>query len=151
MAEPTLKILVLQGPNLNLLGTREPEVYGSFTLDDVHADLEKEGRTLGVELEFLQSNHEGELIDAVQAAPGKGIQGIIINAASYTHTSIGLRDALAGVGLPYIEIHISNVYRREEFRRHSYLSADAAGVVVGFGVDGYRLSLHGLARKLREA
>lgn len=146
----TLKILVLQGPNLNLLGQREPEVYGSFTLDDVHKSMQAQAGALDVELSFLQSNEEGQLITAVQQAARGGTDGAVINAGSYTHTSIGLRDALKGTGLPFVEIHISNVHAREAYRTHSYLSDIASGVVVGFGVVGYRLALDGLVARLRE-
>ena len=144
-----LKITVLQGPNLNMLGQREPEVYGAFTLEQIHDDLNHTAGSQAVTLDFFQSNHEGELIDRVQQSGPAGVHGLIINAGSFTHTSIGLRDALKGSGLPFIEVHISNVHARESFRAHSYLSDIAAGVVLGFGVIGYRLALLGLIERLR--
>ena len=145
-----MKILAIQGPNLNMLGQREPEVYGSLTLDDIHVSLKREAEALGVELECFQSNHEGALIDKIQAARDSGVAGIIINAGAFTHTSIALRDALASQDAPFVEVHISNVHRREKFRHRSYLSPIAAGIVVGFGADVYRLGLLGLVKKLGE-
>ncbi len=150
MNKRSLHVLVLQGPNLNLLGLREPEVYGAATLEDIHADLTKQAETLGVKVDFFQSNHEGALIDRIQAARAQDVDGLILNAGSLTHTSIGLRDALKGTALPFVEVHISNVHAREEFRHHSFLSAIASGIVVGFGVGGYRLALTGLVEKLRD-
>jgi 3-dehydroquinate dehydratase-2 len=135
-----MNVMVIHGPNLNLLGTREPEVYGSQTLADINALLETEAKALGLTLKATQSNSEGALVDAVQAA-GKWANAIIINPGAYTHTSIALRDAIAGVKVPTIECHLSNVYAREEFRRHSYVSPVAAGVISGFGADSYRLAL----------
>ena len=143
-----MNILVLQGPNLNLLGTREAHIYGRETLKDIHGELERQAEGLGVQLEFLQTNHEGEMLDRIHGARGH-FQGIVINAGAWTHTSVALADALAGVEIPFIEIHISNVHKREEFRHNSYLSPLAAGIVVGFGKDGYRLALDGLAALLR--
>jgi 3-dehydroquinate dehydratase-2 len=138
-------VLVLHGPNLNLLGTREPEVYGRTTLADIDADLRKRGRELGVAVDCFQSNHEGELIDRIQAAgrsEGGGRAGaIIINPGGYTHTSVALRDALAAVGLPVIEVHLSNVAAREEFRHRSLVAPIAVGSIVGLGAIGYRLAL----------
>ena len=143
-----MQILVLHGPNLNLLGTREPEVYGSATLDQINAELAKIAADAGASLSAFQSNHEGELIDRVQAARLDGTHFIIINPAAYTHTSVALRDALAGVSIPFIEVHLSNVHRREPFRHHSYFSDLAVGVIVGLGADGYRLALgHALKRR----
>jgi len=140
-------ILVLHGPNLNLLGTREPEVYGSVTLDQINTELTKIGADAGSAVTTFQSNHEGALIDRVQAARLDGTDFIIINPAALTHTSVGLRDALAGVAIPFIEVHLSNVHRREPFRHHSYFSDLAEGVIVGLGADGYRLALgHALKR-----
>ena len=136
-----MQILVLHGPNLNLLGTREPEVYGSVTLDQINAELAKIAADAGSTLASFQSNHEGALIDRVQAARLDGTAFIIINPAALTHTSVGLRDALAGVAIPFIEVHLSNVHRREAFRHHSYFSDLAEGVIVGLGADGYRLAL----------
>jgi len=142
-----MQILVLHGPNLNMLGTREPEVYGAVTLDQINAELTKIAAEAGATLVTFQSNHEGALIDRVQAARQDGTAFIIINPAAYTHTSVGLRDALAGVAIPFIEVHLSNVHRREPFRHHSYFSDLAEGVIVGLGADGYRLALsHALKR-----
>jgi 3-dehydroquinate dehydratase-2 len=142
-----MQILVLHGPNLNLLGTREPQVYGSTTLDQINAELEKIAADAGAELDAFQSNHEGALIDRVQAARLDGTRFIIINPGAFTHTSVALRDALAGVAIPFIEVHLSNVHRREPFRHHSYFSDLAEGVIVGLGADGYRLALgHALKR-----
>jgi 3-dehydroquinate dehydratase-2 len=142
-----MQILVLHGPNLNLLGTREPEVYGAVTLDQINAELTKIAAEAGAALATFQSNHEGALIDRVQAARQDGTVFIVINPAAFTHTSIGLRDALAGVAIPFIEVHLSNVHRREPFRQHSYFSDLAEGVIVGLGADGYRLALsHALTR-----
>lgn len=135
------RILVLHGPNLNLLGTREPEVYGNTTLTAIHEGLEARARAAGVLLESFQSNHEGELVDRVQAARTEGVAFILLNPAAYTHTSIALRDALAAVAIPFIELHLSNVHARESFRHHSYFSDIAVGVICGFGADSYRLAL----------
>jgi 3-dehydroquinate dehydratase-2 len=145
------KILVLNGPNLNLLGTREPAVYGATTLADVQALCETTGQALGVAVDFRQSNHEGVLIDWIHEAGiahrGGGLLGVVFNAGAYTHTSVALHDAIKGAGVPVVEVHISNVHAREPFRHHSYLSPAAAGIVVGFGIDGYALAMHGLARR----
>ncbi|MEQ1439866.1 type II 3-dehydroquinate dehydratase [Fontimonas sp. SYSU GA230001] len=135
------RLLLINGPNLNLLGTREPGVYGSRTLPDIEQQLRDEAHALGHALDCFQSNHEGALVDRVQQARGDGTQFILINPGAYTHSSIALRDALLGVALPFIEIHLSNVHAREPFRRHSYLSDIAAGVIVGCGPLGYRLAL----------
>lgn len=143
----TTTLLILNGPNLNLLGTREPGVYGSHTLDDVEELCASAAGAHGWAVNCRQSNHEGELVDAIQCAPGAA-DGIIINAAAYTHTSVALRDAISAVNLPTVEVHISNVHRREEFRHHSYLSAVVDAVIVGAGVDGYRLAIDHLVRKL---
>ena len=136
-----MQILVLHGPNLNMLGTREPGVYGNRTLDQIDADLIRKATDAGATLQSFQSNHEGALIDRVQAARTDGTQFIIINPAALTHTSVGLRDALAAVALPFIEVHLSNIHRREPFRHHSYFSDLAVGVICGLGADGYRLAL----------
>ncbi|MBX9716214.1 MAG: type II 3-dehydroquinate dehydratase [Burkholderiaceae bacterium] len=145
-----MQILVLHGPNLNLLGTREPDVYGTLTLAQIDADLYKLALDAGSALQSFQSNHEGALIDRVQAARDDGTQFIIINPAALTHTSVGLRDALAAVALPFIEVHLSNIHQREAFRHHSYFSALAVGVICGLGADGYRLALaHALTRGVR--
>jgi 3-dehydroquinate dehydratase-2 len=135
------KVLVLHGPNLNLLGQREPAVYGHTTLADIDRRLTERAAQAGVGLETFQSNHEGALIDRVQAAPAAGVEAIIINPGGYTHTSVALRDALAGVALPFVEVHLSNIHRREEFRRHSYFSDLAQGCIVGLGAAGYDLAL----------
>ena|ERR1700744_5049012 len=140
-------VWVLNGPNLNLLGTREPSVYGRQTLADIEAACQKRAETLGLDIDFRQSNSEGTLIDWVQAARGTA-DGIVINAAGYTHTSVALMDALSAVGLPVIEVHLSNIHRREEFRHHSYISPVARGVIVGLGGHGYELALEALARLL---
>jgi 3-dehydroquinate dehydratase-2 len=142
-----LRVLVVQGPNLNLLGTREPEIYGTTTLDEIHAELATAAKASGAELEFFQSNHEGALIDRIQAAQAWA-DGILINPAGLGHTSVSLRDALAATGLPVVEVHLSNIFAREEFRRHSTISAVAHGVVSGLGPIGYRLALEGLLRHL---
>ena len=136
-----MKILVLNGPNLNLLGTREPQTYGATTLAEVEAELQAAASAGGAELQCFQSNHEGALIDRIHAARGQAVDAIIINPGGLTHTSVALRDALAGVAIPFIEVHVSNVHQREEFRHHSYLSGIAAGVLVGFGTAGYRMAL----------
>lgn len=135
------KILVLHGPNLNLLGSREPAVYGHVTLNEIDARLQSRAAQRGASVESFQSNHEGALIDRVQAAPGEGVDAIIINPGGYTHTSVALRDALAGVGLPFVEVHLSNIHRREPFRRHSYFSDLAEGSIVGLGAAGYELAM----------
>lgn len=144
-------ILVLNGPNLNLLGTREPTLYGSDTLADVEALCVKAAEPHGVSIDFRQSNHEGVLIDAVHEAGRRRkageLLGIVFNAGAYTHTSIALQDAIRGAEVPMIEVHISNVHARESFRHHSWLSPVAVGIVVGFGVDGYRLAVDGLIRQ----
>ncbi len=148
-----MKIMVLNGPNLNLLGTREPTVYGSTTLADVDALCRDAGQRLGVEIDCRQSNHEGQLIDWIHeagAAHRNGqLVGAVFNAGAYTHTSVALHDAIKGADLPVVEVHISNVHAREPFRHHSYLSPAAAGIVVGFGVDGYVLAIEGLLRRGR--
>jgi 3-dehydroquinate dehydratase-2 len=141
-------VLVLNGPNLNLLGTRKPEVYGSTTLADVENLCRDTAKELGLELDFRQSNHEGQLIDWIheagpRVAAGASI-GAVLNPGALTHTSVALHDAIEGVSLPVIELHVSNVHRREEFRHHSYISPVASGIVVGFGVAGYPLAIRGL-------
>lgn len=149
VAEPEeVRIAVLHGPNLNLLGTREPEVYGSVTLEGIDARLRSEAEELGVEIETFQSNVEGILVDRVQEWGGR-VDGFVVNAAAYTHTSIALRDALSGVGRPFVEVHISNVQAREPFRHDSLLAPKAIGAIMGFGVDSYVLGLRGLVTYLR--
>ena len=138
-----MKVLVLHGPNLNLLGLREPEIYGRQTLSDINSALVAQGEALGAAVSLLQSNHEGALIDAIHAAYGS-IDGIMINPGGLTHTSVALRDALAGVAIPFGEVHLSNVYAREPFRHHSYLSPIAVGVISGFGHNSYSLGLSAL-------
>jgi 3-dehydroquinate dehydratase II len=136
-----MQVLVLHGPNLNLLGSREPAVYGSTTLEQIDAELSEIASKAGASLSSFQSNHEGALIDRVHAARPDGTDFIIINPAALTHTSVGLRDALAGVALPFVEVHISNVHKREPFRHRSYFSDLAEGVICGLGPAGYRLAL----------
>lgn len=142
-------ILVLHGPNLNLLGMREPEIYGRTTLANIHLAMEAQARSEGVQIESFQSNHEGDLIDRVQAAGSEGVRFIIINPAAYTHTSVGLRDALAAVDIPFIEVHLSNIHAREPFRQKSYFSDLAVGVVCGLGAHGYQLALQFALERLR--
>lgn len=135
------RILVLNGPNLNLLGTREPAIYGAQTLADIERALTAQANAHQAGIDFFQSNHEGALIDRIHAARNDGTDFILINAGALTHTSIGLRDALAAVAIPFVEVHLSNVYRREDFRHHSYLSDLALGSIVGLGAAGYRFAL----------
>jgi len=144
-----VRIAAVHGPNLNLLGLREPEVYGRQTLNDVNAAPSSLAAELGVEVEWYQSNHESALVDFVQQAAPR-VDGFVVNAGAYTHTSIALRDALAGVARPYVEVHISNVFAREHFRHGSYLAAAAVGVVSGFGVNSYRLGFRALVEHLRD-
>lgn len=143
-----LKILVVHGPNLNLLGTREPEVYGRQTLGDIDRQLLELGKELGAEILTFQSNHEGALIDRIHQAREEGVAGILINPGGFTHTSVALRDALSGVAIPAIEVHLSNVHAREEFRRHSYISGVVVGQICGLGAQGYLLALRGLLGRL---
>jgi 3-dehydroquinate dehydratase-2 len=143
-------ILVLNGPNLNMLGVRQPEVYGRTTLGDIEAACRERAAELGLALEFRQSNHEGELVTWIQEARDNA-DGIVINAGAYTHTSVAILDALKVAELPVIEVHISNIHAREEFRHHSYISAVATGVIVGLGPQGYLFALEALASRLGEA
>ena len=142
-----MKVLVLHGPNLNLLGRREPEIYGHKTLSGINDDLTVQAAGLGVTLTILQSNHEGVLIDTIHDAFGV-IDGIVINPGGLTHTSVALRDALAGVAIPFVEVHLSNVYARESFRHHSYLSPIALGVISGFGPNSYSLGLSAIFQRM---
>lgn len=142
-------ILVLHGPNLNLLGLREPQIYGSVTLEQINHLLVEEGKRLQVQVACLQSNHEGVLVDTIHQAREKH-QGILINAGAYTHTSVAIRDALAGVQLPTVEVHLSNIYQREAFRHHSYIAPVALGQISGFGVESYRLGLQALVHYLKQ-
>ena len=146
-----MQILVLHGPNLTLLGTREPGVYGSQTLAQIDADLAEMAAVAGFTLESFQSNHEGALVDRIQATRLDGCQFIVINPAAYTHTSVAMRDALAAVALPFIEVHLSNIHQREAFRQHSYFSALAVGVICGLGAHGYRLALTHAIEQLRQS
>lgn len=141
------KVLVLNGPNLNLLGTREPEVYGADTLSDIEAMCRSEAATHGLECDFRQSNHEGELVTWIQEAR-ENAAAIVINPAAYSHTSVAIHDALRAVGLPVVEVHLSNIHQREPFRHHSYVSSVAMGVICGLGPLGYRLAISALAEKV---
>ena len=143
-------ILVIQGPNLNLLGTREPDVYGKTTLEDIHQKLGELAKAHSVDLDTYQSNHEGELIDRIQKAKLDGVDFIIINPGAFTHTSVALRDVLAGVAIPFTEVHLSNIHQREEFRKHSYLSDIATGVICGLGAIGYELALQAAVSRLQK-
>lgn len=139
---------MLHGPNLNLLGQREPGVYGTVTLDEINRLLEQEAQSLEAKVSTLQSNHEGALVDAIQAASGQ-YQGILINAGAHTHTSVAIRDAIAAVAIPTVEVHLSNIYRREAFRHHSYIAPVAVGQISGFGPESYRLGLIALVNHIR--
>ena len=142
------RILVLHGPNLNLLGTREPQIYGAATLSDINRSLARRAEAAGIALEAFQSNHEGALIECIHAAREQGIRAIIINPAAFTHTSVALRDALAAVAIPFVEVHLSNVHARDPFRHHSYFSDLAIGVICGLGHQGYLLALEYLLNTL---
>lgn len=144
-----MRIAVLNGPNLNLLGTREPDVYGRATLAEIEAAVRSDADALGATVHWMQSNDEGALVDAVQSLPGRS-DGALINAAAYTHTSVALRDALLAVRVPFVEVHLSNIFAREEFRRRSLLADLAVGVIAGFGPQSYRLGLRALVERLRE-
>ncbi len=146
---PHLNILVLHGPNLNLLGQREPDVYGVLTLDNINRILLEFAKKLQVQVSTFQSNHEGALVDAIHQAIAK-FQGIVINPGAYTHTSVAIRDAIAAVEIPTVEVHLSNVYRREEFRHYSYIAPVALGQISGFGADSYGLGLQALVNYLRK-
>lgn len=142
-------VLVIHGPNLNLLGLREPEIYGRETLADINASLASQAKAASADLITFQSNHEGDLIDRIQAARNEEVAFIVINPGGYTHTSVALRDALAAVAIPFVEVHLSNIHAREPFRRHSYLSDIAAGVICGLGSHGYRLALDYALNRIR--
>ena len=144
-----MKILVINGPNLNLLGKREPQIYGAATLGDINRRIAALAEELGVEVAFFQSNHEGELVQKIQDAMGV-YQAIVINPGAYTHTSVALRDAISSTGIPTVEAHISNIYKREEFRHHSYISGVAAGQIAGIGPDSYLLALMAAAGLLKQ-
>ena len=144
------QILVLNGPNLNLLGTREPELYGSQTLDDIKQTLETQANAAGVSLEFIQSNAEHELVERIHQCKTDQVAFIIINPAAFTHTSVAIRDALLGVEIPFIELHLSNTHAREEFRQHSFLSDIAVGVIAGLGPQGYELALQAAISRLNQ-
>ena len=143
-----INLLLINGPNLNLVGRREPSIYGSQTLEDIQNELLALARELDVKLEFFQSNSEGEMIDCIHRSVGS-IDGILINAGAYTHTSIAIRDALLGVAIPYVEVHLSNIYSREEFRHKSFLTDKALGLVCGFGANSYQLALEGIVSYLK--
>ena len=144
-------VLVLHGPNLNLLGTREPGVYGHETLRAIDARLDAQARAAGVRLLTFQSNHEGALVDRIQAARDESVRYIVINPAAFTHTSVALRDAMAAVAIPYIEVHLSNIHAREPFRHHSYFSDKAVGTIVGLGPSGYELALQYALRQIKQS
>jgi len=141
-------ILLLNGPNLNLLGSREPDVYGKATLADIEAAALAQAKAADAHLACFQSNHEGALIDRVHAAKSEGVDAIVINAGGFTHTSVALRDALSGVAIPFVEVHISNVHQRESFRHHSFLSAVATGVICGLGIEGYQFAIDFALKKM---
>ena len=145
-----MNILVVHGPNLNLLGKREPQIYGAVTLDEINGRLTALAAELGTEVSFFQSNHEGELVQKIQDAMGE-YQAIVINPGAYTHTSVALRDAIASTGIPAVEVHLSNIYRREEFRHHSFISSVAAGQITGFGAESYLLGLRAAVQALSSA
>ena|ERR1043166_1857001 len=144
-----IKILVLNGPNLNLLGKRQPEIYGRLTLAEINKKIQALAKELGVEVTIRQSNSEGELVTWIQDAP-KEFNAVVINPAAYTHSSIAMRDAITAAGIPTVEVHISNIYKREEFRRHSYIAGAAVGQIAGFGVNSYLLGLRAVVDQLRQ-
>ncbi len=142
------KVVIINGPNLNLLGKRQPEIYGSVTLEEIENISKEEAKKVGLELDFSQSNDESEIINAIQSSVGK-YNGIIINAAAYTHTSVAIMDAILASGMPTVEVHLSNIYKREEFRHKSFISGVAQGVICGFGSDSYRLAVQAIAKILK--
>lgn len=145
-----MKILVIQGPNLNILGHRDPRIYGPITLDQIHSNMQEFAKQNNVEIDFFQSNFEGEIIDKIQECIGGEYQGAIINPGAYSHTSIAIADAIASAGVPVVEVHLSNIFAREEFRRTSYTGAASAGVITGFGAFGYHLALISILQILNE-
>jgi 3-dehydroquinate dehydratase-2 len=145
-----MNILVINGPNIQLLGRREPEIYGGLTLDQLNLQLKQTASSLGIEIDFFQSNHEGDIVDRIGETMTDGTDGIIINPAAYTHTSVAIHDALLGVALPAVEVHISNVHAREEFRKRSLTAPACKGVIAGFGVDGYEWALRALAKLIAD-
>ncbi len=145
-----MKILVINGPNINLLGTREPEIYGTLTMQKINDELNEYAKELGVDTEFFQSNIEGEIVDKIQSAKND-CHGIVINPAAYTHTSVAIRDAISAVALPAVEVHISNIHAREEFRKNSFIAPVCIGQICGFGADSYKLGLKGLVDSLKRA
>jgi len=145
-----MNVLVIHGPNLNLLGKREPDIYGTVTLDEINTRLASLARELGTDIAFFQSNHEGELVQKIQDAMST-FQALVINPGAYTHTSVALRDAIASTGILTVEVHLSNIYRREEFRHHSYISGVALGQIAGFGPESYLLGLHAAVQAVKNA
>ncbi|MBS1128306.1 MAG: aroQ [Nitrospirae bacterium] len=145
-----MNVLVIHGPNLNLLGKREPDIYGAVTLEEINSHLALLARELGTDITFFQSNHEGELVQKIQDAMGT-CQALVINPGAYTHTSVALRDAIASTGIPAVEVHLSNIYRREEFRHHSYISGVALGQITGFGIESYLLGLRAAVHAVQSA
>jgi 3-dehydroquinate dehydratase II len=145
-----MNVLVIHGPNLNLLGKREPDIYGTLTLEEINSRLVSLARELGTDITFFQSNHEGELVQKIQEAMGT-CQALVINPGAYTHTSIALRDAIASTGIPAVEVHLSNIYRREEFRQHSFISGVALGQITGFGPESYLLGLRAAVHAVKGA
>lgn len=143
------KVIIINGPNLNLLGQRQPEIYGNITLEQIEKISRDEAKKAGIEIEFQQSNDESQIIEAIQSAHGK-YNGIIINAAAYTHTSVAIMDALLACNLPTIEVHLSNIYKREEFRHKSFISRAAIGVICGFGAESYRLAVQAISNILKK-
>ncbi len=143
-----MKILIIHGPNLNMLGKREPDIYGSTTLGDINKQIEKEAKSLKLKVEYFQSNSEGEIVTKIQNSLSS-IDGIVINPAAYTHTSVAIRDAILSTNIPTVEVHISNIYKREKFRQHSYISAVAVGVISGFGTYSYILGLRAILSHLK--
>lgn len=143
-----MKILIIHGPNLNMLGKREPDIYGSTTLGDINKQIEKEAKSLKLKVQYFQSNSEGEIVTKIQNSLGS-IDGIVINPAAYTHTSVAIRDAILSTNIPTVEVHISNIYKREKFRQHSYISAVAVGIISGFGTYSYILGLRAIESHLK--